>query len=74
MENEKFISELRDLFQTKAELMMNTKLKDIKSYDSLTKLILMSWLNDQFNIALSASDINDLETVSDIYDKVKNVS
>ena len=52
----------------------NTKLENIKKWDSLAVMSVIVMMDSDFNIWLSASDIRELKTLGDLYKKINKDS
>lgn len=62
----------RKVFQQKDLIITtNTSAKDIKMWDSLTHLELISAIEDEFNIQFLFSEVMEFNTVGDMIDVIK---
>lgn len=52
------------------ELTLDTELHNLDEWDSLTLLVLISFIESEFNLNLTADEINNFEKVSDLADKL----
>nr|WKN36985.1 acyl carrier protein [Tunicatimonas sp. TK19036] len=49
-----------------SNLRLETKLKDIGSWDSLNHMVLITQLEEEFNIEFSGDEIAEMESIEDI--------
>ena len=61
-----FLEELMELDE--GVLKLDTELKEIEEWDSLTKLSLMAECKKKYDLSLTAAQIRELKTVKDICD------
>jgi acyl carrier protein len=74
MSIDEFITEFKDLTRSDALIKPDTMLEAIREYDSLSKLILMNYLNDRFGIKVSARELTALKTVNDIFNLIHHAA
>ena len=73
MNSKEFIEFLKDqLNNNNIEITLESKFKSLPDWDSLTAMLLITNLKEDFNIELSVKDLNDCLTVKDIYDLINN--
>lgn len=65
MSKEKLIFELEELLQVE-NLAENTVLAEMKAWDSMGKLSLMSYARKTFNKRISINELNSFKTIGDI--------
>lgn len=66
---EQFLSDLEDLFQTDESLTLETSLKDLNEWDSISMMSCMAYLDNKFNVSISLDDCRNFQTVKDIVQK-----
>lgn len=66
---EQFLSDITDIFQTEEVLSLDTKLKDLNEWDSISMMSCMAYLDNKFNIAISLDDCRKFQTIRDIAQK-----
>ena len=66
-----FREKLLDIFEVEA-ISENDVLKDFDSWDSLTLLTLIATVDSEFGFAMSASDLNELDTIKDLIAFIEN--
>ncbi len=67
MSKEELLSQLEELMETdEGVLEETTVLDDLDEWDSLAKLSLMAFAKKEFSISLTASQIKEFKTVTDI--------
>lgn len=72
MKKEDFLKELKEIIQTDIEISEDTKLSDIQEWDSLAMMSCASFLDENFDIQKTLSDLQKFEKVSDILNLVKD--
>ena len=71
--SEQLLELLEDVFEMDSEIMnLEDAFKDYESWDSLTLLALIATIHDEFDVSLSNNDIEELNTINDILDKINN--
>lgn len=73
MSLEEFISKLEAEFEDmpKGTLKPDTDYRSIKGWSSMHALIIIAFIDINFNITLSGSDLKSTQTVSDLYNLVQ---
>jgi len=67
------LEQLEDIFEKDLEEMkINDSFKDYDEWDSLTQLSLLAFLNDDYDIILNNNDLDNLNTISDIFNLINN--
>ena len=71
--SEQLLELLEDVFEMDSEIMnLEDAFRDYESWDSLTLLSLIATIHDEFDVSLSNNDIEELNTIKDILDKINN--
>ncbi len=74
MNIDELIAAFKNLIQTDEVVSADTPLQQIKAYDSLSKLILMSWLQEEFAIKITARELGSLNTLNDLLKRIQHAS
>lgn len=53
------------------EISDDTLLKDLSSYDSLNILSIIAFIKKEYGIAFNAADVDQIQTIKDIKEKIK---
>lgn len=66
-----FVEHLAEALEQPPEnLSPETKLRDIPNWDSLAILTTISMVDEQYDVTLSGPDLQQCETIGDVYEKV----
>ena len=68
---ENFREKLLDILEVET-IKDNDVLKDFDSWDSLTLLTLIATVDSEFGFTMSASDLNELDTIKDLVTFIEN--
>ena len=71
---EKFIREVQDQFallEHGEALAIDTKFKQHKAWDSMTSLLVISMIFDNYGVAVTGDDITSIETLGDLYNFIE---
>lgn len=74
MNIDELIAAFKNLIQTNEVVSADTPLQQIKAYDSLSKLILMSWLQEEFAIKITARELGTLNTLNDLLKRIQHAA
>lgn len=69
MNNEEFISEISEILQTDEKLTFETELETLDGWDSLARITLMVFLQNNFDKQVTLTELNALKTIEDIAKK-----
>ncbi|MDQ3019438.1 MAG: acyl carrier protein [Bacteroidota bacterium] len=74
MEINSFIKQLEDTIEDLPPdyIKPETDFKKIEQWDSLAMLSLLAKLDSEYNVSLTAKDLNSCNTVTELYDLVKS--
>ncbi|MDR2153254.1 MAG: acyl carrier protein [Helicobacteraceae bacterium] len=64
-----FMEKLADALQTEAELKPETRLEDLEEYDSLARMSILAFMDQDYGVKLSFEDFKQIKTVSDLIAK-----
>lgn len=69
---EKFLNKIKEQFEEQnLDIDINDKLVDIEGYDSMTALMIISMLEEEYNLLITAEDLNQDTTLLSLYNKIK---
>ena len=71
MDNDLFLSDLSEILQREDALSGNEKIEDIGEWDSLAVLGILSLLEDNFNLEMSAEELGEFESIQELTDLIK---
>lgn len=74
MNIDELIAAFKNLIQTNEAVSADTPLQQIKAYDSLSKLILMSWLQEEFAIKITARELGTLNNLNDLLKRIQHAA
>ena len=72
MNKVQFLEELEENLELESKVTFETKLKDLEEWDSLTAMVLIGFFSDNFEVNLSAQDIENLTSLEKLL-KDKNI-
>lgn len=70
MQTEKFLQLLVDELELESEISLSTNIKELDEWDSMLAMMLIGVVSNEFDISLSAKDIDDITTVQSLIDKI----
>jgi len=69
---EKFLKNIKDQFEdTNMTISIEDKLVQIEGYDSMTALMIISMLEEEYNLLISSDDLNDEVTLKMLFNKIQ---
>ena len=69
---EKFLKNIKDQFEdTNMTISIEDKLVQIEGYDSMTALMIISMLEEEYNLLISSDDLNDEVTLKILFNKIQ---
>jgi len=69
---EKFLKIIKDQFEdTNMTISIEDKLVQIEGYDSMTALMIISMLEEEYNLLISSDDLNDEVTLKMLFNKIQ---
>ena len=71
MDNDLFLSDLSEILQREDALSGNERIEDIEEWDSLAVLGVLSFLEDDFNLEISAEELGEFESIQELTDLIK---
>lgn len=70
MQTNKFLELLVEELELESPLTVDTNLKELDEWDSMTAMLLIGVVSNEFGKTLSADDIKDLTTVQSLIEKI----
>ncbi|MEE9440055.1 MAG: acyl carrier protein [Saprospiraceae bacterium] len=64
---ERFKNQIED-FEKGESIEMKTEFRKLKYWDSLTALMVISMIDDDYNISINGDDLNTLNTIQELFD------
>ncbi|MCX6188709.1 MAG: hypothetical protein NTW54_03740 [Bacteroidetes bacterium] len=74
MTEKEFVIKMQYLLQSKQAMTLDTALVQITAYDSLSRLVLMAYLNDDFGIKITAQELHAMTLLNDIFTLICNAT
>lgn len=72
MTKEDFYKELIEELEIEETVDKDTNIKDLDEWDSMTAMVLIGFVSDNFDVILNADDIAALSTLESIADRIGN--
>lgn len=70
MEIEKFLKLLVEELELESPLSVTTNLKELEEWDSMVAMMLIGVVSNEFDMTLSAKDIEEITTVQSLINKI----
>jgi len=70
MEIEKFLKLLVEELELESPLTVTTNLKELEEWDSMVAMMLIGVVSNEFDMTLSAKDIEEITTVQSLINKI----
>jgi acyl carrier protein len=70
MKKDEFISKLKEELELESDITANTELKELDEWDSMTAMVLIGFISDNFGLTLTAEDIKQMSTVDSLIEKI----
>ena len=67
MNAENFIKSLKEIMDTDADFDLQTKLKDIEDWDSLSLVAFLSFCNSKLKLSVTPDELKVAQTVADLF-------
>jgi acyl carrier protein len=76
MELSNFIKELEEQFEKiqPGTITPASDFKNIDGWDSLTAMLVIEMINEQFGKTISANDLRECQTVEELFNRVENMA
>jgi acyl carrier protein len=65
-----FINNFQNQLEGSQEIVAKTEFKKLKSWDSMTALLVITMIDDEYGVGVSGDDIRKVETVGELYELV----
>nr|WP_315030671.1 phosphopantetheine-binding protein [uncultured Chryseobacterium sp.] len=72
MKTSVFLEKLQEELEEEQKLTVNTNLKELESYDSISLLSIIAFVDENFDKMVDTKDFKDVETVSDLMKVIGN--
>lgn len=70
MNKQDFILQLREQLELESTLDENTNFKKLDEWDSMNAMVLIGFVSENFSVDLTAKDIEKIDTVADLIDRI----
>jgi acyl carrier protein len=70
MKKSEFLYRLQEELELESVLEINTNIKDLEEWDSMTAMVLIGFVSDEFGMTLNASDIEVITTIESLIEKI----
>ena len=70
MKKEKFLEILTEELELSESLTLNTNLKELEEWDSMAAMLLIGVVSNEFDLELNADDIQEIDTVQSLVEKI----
>lgn len=67
MNAEEFIKNLKEIMDTESELTLDTRLKDVEDWDSLSFVAFLSFCNSKLKLSITPEELKPVETVGELF-------
>ena len=72
MEKNTFLEKLQEALEENTVLHTDTKFSDLDNFDSMSIMILIAFIDENFNEKISASQFKEIKTVTDLMNAIGN--
>lgn len=70
MNKQDFIAGLQEELELDSTLENTTNLKDLEEWDSMTAMVLIGFVSNEFSVTLNADDLKEITTVDSLMDRI----
>lgn len=67
---QEFILGLQEELEIEGNLENTTNIKDLEEWDSMTAMLLIGYISNEFNVTLTSNDLDALTTIDSLIDKI----
>ena len=67
-----FIIKIKEILDTEIEVKLSDNLESIEDYDSLTQMVIASWIANSYNINCKVDNIQKMNIVNDIFEFINS--
>lgn len=68
---QEFISGLQKELEIESKLESQTNLKELDEWDSMTAMLLIGYVSNEFNITLTSNDLDALTTIDSLIQRIE---
>lgn len=70
MNKQEFILGLQEELEIENELDITTNIKELEEWDSMTAMLLIGYVSNEFNVTLTAKDLEKITTIDSLITKI----
>ncbi len=70
MNKNKFLELLKEELELESDLTLDTNIKELEEWDSMTAMLLIGVVSNEFDYNLTGDDISEITTVQTLIDKI----
>ncbi|WP_312697192.1 acyl carrier protein [Sphingobacterium mizutaii] len=70
MDKNKFLELLKEELEIESDLTLTTNFKELEEWDSMTAMLLIGVVSNEFDFNLTGDDISEITTVQTLIDKI----
>lgn len=70
MDKNKFLELLKEELEIESDLTLSTNFKELDEWDSMTAMLLIGVVSNEFDFNLTGDDISEITTVQTLIDKI----
>ncbi|MEO8234883.1 MAG: phosphopantetheine-binding protein [Flavobacterium sp.] len=67
---QEFILGLKEELEIEGNLENTTNIKDLEEWDSMTAMLLIGYVSNEFSVTLTSNDLDALTTIDSLIDKI----
>jgi len=72
MDKQKFLDTLKEALEIEdREIQWSDKFRDYEEWSSINQMSLVAYLDDEYEVSIETNDLENLETVEDLYNEVQ---
>jgi acyl carrier protein len=68
MKRDQFIVKLRDELELEAEIVFSTNLRELDEWDSMTAMVLIGFVSDNFGLTMTGEDLKNINSINALID------
>lgn len=70
MKRDQFLFNLKKELELEEDINFSTELKELDEWDSMTAMVLIGFVSDNFGLTLTADDLKDMTTIDSLISKI----
>jgi acyl carrier protein len=70
MNSKDFLLAIQEELEIETKLNLDTDLKQLDEWDSMTAMLLIGYVSNEFNVTLTADDLKDITTVNSLVERI----